>query len=306
MIRVLRYPRLSVLFFAASLGSAMARDACMNAGLEGWAQAFLAATIVALGGALTLFSCRFVVGEWGVGVGFLLHVRRTTWEELAALGALCCNSRRMYLYGLYRGEADFLRLLHRAPNCGRWGFVVPLSRRLADEVKLRCPYPVDLSKPVWAKKPGGMRALWRHAAINLLVLVPTAVVSFLTGVSMLLRGVELGGGAALMLALFALAMFVMGGLLLRRVLVSRVVRPAVSEAGVSVGRGLYLPWDEVRFGYVHRVAKVSGFFLLSRMPEELTRMGAPPVICMSMPDMQTVLLAYLTYCPHAPKGMDVD
>ena len=39
---------------------------------------------------------------------------------------------------------------------------------------------------------------------------------------------------------------------------------------------------------------------------ELTRMGAPPVICMSMPDMQTVLLAYLTYCPHAPKGMDVD
>ena len=76
MIRVLRYPRLSALFFAASLGSAMARDACMNAGLEGWAQAFLAATIVALGGALTLFSCRFVVGEWGVGVGFLLHMRR--------------------------------------------------------------------------------------------------------------------------------------------------------------------------------------------------------------------------------------
>ena len=37
--------------------------------------------------------------------------------------------------------------------------------------------------------------------------------------------------------------------------------------------------------------------------EDVNRRGAPPVVCLSMPDASTVVLAYLTYCPTAPQNM---
>ena len=130
MTRVLRYPRLSALSCITVMLCALGRDACVSAGLAGWAQVLLIITIALTCVCMALFSCRFFVDEVGIGVGFLLRVRRTAWEDVASFGLLCCNSRRRYFYGMYRGATDFINLIHRAPQCGSWGFVVPASRKL--------------------------------------------------------------------------------------------------------------------------------------------------------------------------------
>ena len=94
-----------------------------------------------------------------------------------------------------------------------------------------------------------------------------------------------------------------GAMLLRRCVNAMMICPGFSKEGVCAGRSLYLPWENVRFAYVHRIAKMSGFYLLSNPHGEMLRRGAPPVVCLSMPDTSTLLLAYLTYCPHADRGM---
>ena len=98
MVRVLRYPYLTGLTCLCAVSCAVARDLCVGAGLLGWARVLLICTFVLLGLCFSLLSCRFFVDELGVGVGFLLRVRRTAWHELASVGVLSCNSRRTYLY----------------------------------------------------------------------------------------------------------------------------------------------------------------------------------------------------------------
>ena len=103
MVRVLRYPYLTGLTCLCAVSCAVARDLCVGAGLLGWARVLLICTFVLLGLCFSLLSCRFFVDELGVGVGFLLRVRRTAWHELASVGVLSCNSRRTYLYGPAEG-----------------------------------------------------------------------------------------------------------------------------------------------------------------------------------------------------------
>lgn len=71
------------------------------------ARVLLICTFVLLGLCFSLLSACFFVDELGVGVGFLLRVRRTAWHELASVGVLSCNSRRTYLYGLYTHSTGF-------------------------------------------------------------------------------------------------------------------------------------------------------------------------------------------------------
>lgn len=302
MARRLRYPRMCALSCALTMLCALGRDACIDAQLLGWAQMLLLCTLLGLGCCFLLLSCRVVVDETGIRVGFLLRTRHAAWDELAALGALCCNSRRLCLYGLYRGNADFIHLLRLAPRCGEWGFVVPLNRKLADAVRYYCPYPVDLSPADKQPRPEGLRALWHQAALYALFMVPSAAAALLTGAQMLYHGAH--QGASWWLAAGALAMLGVAALLLYRALNTFLTCPAISEAGVSIGRSVFLPWEEIRFGYVQRMGYMSSLFFLSRPLEEVTRLSAPPVMCLSMPDTSTLLIAYLTYCPHAPKGVE--
>ena len=81
--------------------------------------------------------------------------------------------------------------------------------------------------------------------------------------------------------------------------------PWINEEGVRAGVGVYMPWEDVHFGYVHRRAQVSGMFLLSQPLETAGRHGEQAVYCLSLPDTSTLLLAYLTYCPYAEKGISV-
>ena len=304
MTRVLRYPRLSALLCALTIACALARDACISTAQHGWAQAMLVATIALLALSLVMMSCRFFVNERGVGVGFLLRSRRTDWEDLASFGVLHCNSRRRYFYGMYRGKTDFLNLLHRAPYCGPWGFVVPVSDRLMRAVLRHCPLRVDLSSMPVYKREGRLRAQWHQAALYVLVLIPGAAVAFLTGTLMLLQSAALAETASSSgLTLGALALYGAGMTLLYRVFNTMMTCPAFNEKGVSAGRGVYIPWEEVRFGYVHRIARMSGMYLLSQPLDVVTRGNAPPILCLSMPDTSTMLLAYLTYCPHADKRL---
>lgn len=97
MTRVLRYPFLSAVSCLSALACAIARDICVGEGLAGWARVLLVMTFVLLALCFMLLSCRFFVDESGVGVGFLLHIRRTSWDALASVGVLSCNSRRTYL-----------------------------------------------------------------------------------------------------------------------------------------------------------------------------------------------------------------
>ena len=272
--------------------------------MDGWARVAMIATLLLLFACCVLLSCRFVADEEGVGVGFLLRMRRTPWEELSALGVLCCNSSRAYLYGMYQQRTDFLRLLHHAPACGDWGFVVPLSRKLENAVLRDCPFEVNILRPAPVPHPRRLRALWHQAVFYTLAMVPPSVIAFLTAGLMLVRAAqcaELAACAAHSLAGFAL--IAAGVLLLRRALLALITCPCIDEKGVCAGRGLYLDWEDVRFGYVHHIVQGSGMFLLSRPLEEMNSGGAQPVRCLSMPDSSTLLLAYLTYCPHAPQGM---
>ena len=304
MTRVLRYPRLSAAACAAAIVCALARDACISASLAGWAQVLLIATIVLLALCVALLSCRFFVDEIGVGVGFLWRVRRTHWEDIASFGLLCCNSRRLYFYGMYQDSTDFISLIHRAPRCGGWGFVVPASRKLVRAVRMCCPFQVDLSPVSGAKRKGRLRAQWHQAAIHSALMLPTAAVAFLTGTLMLIQAAQ-GGRYCVSLPLLALALYAAGLMLLCRVTNTITTCPGFNEQGVCAGMGLYIPWEEIHFGYIHRLAQMSGFFLLSAPLENMHRRGAPPIRCLSMPDTPTMLLAFLTYCPHASQGMKI-
>lgn len=185
MVRVLRYPYLTGLTCLCAVSCAVARDLCVGAGLLGWARVLLICTFVLLGLCFSLLSCRFFVDELGVGVGFLLRVRRTAWHELASVGVLSCNSRRTYLYGLYTHSTGFLELLHRAPGCGSWGFVVPTSRRLVSAVLDLCPEEIDFT-PAPRKHPvNPLRPLWHQAAMYMLLLIPGGALAFFTGAMML-------------------------------------------------------------------------------------------------------------------------
>ena len=305
MVRVRRYPRMSALLCAVTLACALLRDLCVSASLEGWARVLLCMTVLLLLMCFALMSCRFFVDEQGVGVGFLLRVHRADWEDLAALGLLQCNSRRRYLYGMYRGATDFLSLLHHAPRCGPWGFVGPANRRLLAAMCRYCPLEVDLSPPKAKRREGRMRAQWHQAALYALAMLPAAAVAFATGWMMLAyAAVSVSLATVFGLTLCAMLLWIAGLTLVYRVASTVATCPAFSEQGVCAGRGLYLPWEDVRFGYVHRVARISGMFLLSRAMEETGLRGAPPVLCLSMPDTSTLLLAYLTYCPHASRGLE--
>ena len=306
MTRVLRYPRMSALACMGTMLCALARDWCVSASLDGWARVMLAQTLVLLALCVALMSCRVFVDEVGIGVGFLLRVRRTCWEDLSSLGLLYCNSRRRYLYGMYRGSSDFINLLHHAPQCGPWGFVAPASKKLIRAVCTYCPFEIDLSSMPAHKRARRLRPQWHQTALYAAMMLPTAAVAFVTGALMLLRASQLTRYSRIIgLTLCAMALFGAGLMLLYRFTSTLLTCPAFNETGVCAGSGLYLPWNEVRFGYVHRLAQMSGLFLLSQPLDTANRRGSPPILCLSMPDTRTLILAYLMYCPHANRGMEV-
>lgn len=303
MVRVLRYPRLSILACSGAFAAAIARDVSAKSALPGLSGLLLTLTLLFLLAGLCLLSCRFLVDREGVGVGFLFRIRRTAWEDLHALGTLVCNSRRVYLYGLYKSSPDFLHMLNRAPRCGRWGFVVPMSKRLACAVATYSPIELDLYTGVLRRKEKGMRPVWHHALLQLATAIPAAAAALLTAGALVLSALASAAfipcaartGMAFLLAFVALQ-------LLYRAYLGLQTCPHISEQGVSMGRTLYLPWSEVRFGYVHRMGRVSALYLLSAPLDQTARMGGAPIVCLSMPDTSTLLLAYLTYCPHARKS----
>lgn len=306
MTRVLRYPFLSVACCLSALACAVARDICVGEGLAGWARVLLVMTFVLLALCFMLLSCRFFVDEGGVGVGFLLHVRRTSWDDLASMGVLSCNSRRTYLYGLYHDSPGFLEMLHRAPGCGSWGFVVPTSRKLVRAVVALCPQEIDFTPAPKTHSVNPLRPLWHQAAVYLLMLIPGMALAFFTGTMMLLRASELNGAFSVIgLTLAACTMFAAGLFLLNRAAVYVTACPCINEEGVRAGFGMYMSWEDVHFGYVHRRAQVSGMFLLSQPLETVGKCGQKPVYCLSLPDTSTLLLAYLTYCPYAEKGISL-
>lgn len=306
MVRVLRYPRLFYAICALTVICALLRDACVGASLDGAARVLLVATCALLLVCLALMSCRFFMDARGVGVGFLLRVHRTGWENIASFGLLCCNSRRQYFYGMYRNSTDFLNMLHHAPGCGAWGFVVPVNKRLLAAARLYCPFELDVTTPERIRREGRLRLQWHHAALYALITLPAIAVALITGVLMLLSAAKaVRPTAALWMTLGALALLTAGLMLLCKLFNTLLTCPAFNEQGVCAGAGLYLPWENVRFGYVHRIGKISGMYLLSQPLDAIKGRGTPPVLCMSMPDTTTMLLAYLTYCPHASKGLEV-
>ena len=227
-----------------------------------------------------------------------------SWQDISALGVLYCNSKRRYLYGMYRGHSDFLNLLHRAPVCGPWGFVVPLGNTLLQAVCRHCPFEIDLSPLSVSKPESRLRVQWRYAALNMLLL-PVCALAFFSGAMLIPAAAQTNSfSVCFFLTGFASVLFIAGLSLISRALNIAATCPAFNESGIRAGAGLYLPWEDVRFGYVHRIAHMSGFYLLSRPHDDMKRRGAPPVLCLSMPDTSTLLLAYLTYCPHAEKGVE--
>lgn len=303
MTRVLRYPRLTAAVCTGAILCALGRDFCTGAGQGGWARVLLVITFALLALCVVLMSCRLFVDAYGVGVGFLLRVRRMPWTEIAALGLLSCNSRRRYVYGMYRGATDLINLLHRAPQCGSWGFIAPAGKKLLRALQTHCPFEVDLSPAPPRVRAKKLRAQWHQAAVYAVMMLPAAAVAFATGTAMLLRASALNRLPAMTgMTLCAMALLSVGTTLLYRLFVTINTCPAFSEAGIRAGRGLYLPWDEIHFGYVHRLAQMSGLFLLSQPLDAIHRRGAPPIRCLSMPDTNTLLVAYLMYCPHANKA----
>lgn len=285
--------------------AAVARDLCLGHGLSGWGNVLLTATLILLAAGAVLLSCRFLVDPQGVGVGFLLHVRRTAWTDLSAFGPLCCNSRRLYLYGLYSGHPDFLHMLHKAPRCGDWGFVVPVSKKLAAGVCAYCPFELDLYTGMQRRRRKGLRPVWHHAAITMLTSLAVSGAATFTVVPLVRHAAAQPAYLPSVLPALLAALLVYLALnMLYRAYVAFSACPRISREGVSAGSGLFLAWEDVSFAYVHRMARVSGFFLLSRSPQSLGKGGCPPVRCLSMPDTSTLVLAYLTYCPHASKTVE--
>lgn len=306
MVRALRYPRLCLTFGLLAMSLAMGRDYAVGNSLPGLARVLLTGTVLLLALCLMLLSCRFIADENGVSITFLLRVRRVRWENVATIGMICCNGRRPYLYGMYKGRTDFMRLLYHAPWCGPWGFVVPLSRRLITEIDAVCPYNIDLSgfSEIPRKEPKPLRAVWQHAALYDLALIPAALLSGFTAAMMLQRACDiyLSVWGSVGLSCCAAVLVSLSVFMLHRALLNISTCPRVGENGVAAGWSLALPWEMVRYGYIHRRATMSGMFLLSRRPEELTVRSPKPVACLSLPDSRPLMLSYLTYCPNVKKN----
>ena len=180
---------------------------------------------------------------------------------------------------------------------------MPTSRRLISAVLDLCPETIGFA-PAPRKHPvNPLRPLWRQAAMYMLLLIPGAALAFFTGAMMLLRASELALPLSVVgLTLAACGMFAAGLFLLYRAIVAVTTCPWINEEGVRAGVGVYMPWEDVHFGYVHRRAQVSGMFLLSQPLEAAGRHGEQAVYCLSLRDAST-WLTYLT-CP-AGKGIGV-
>jgi len=139
--------------------------------------------------------------------------------------------------------------------------------------------------------------------LYMLMMFPAIVVAVVTGALMLRDAAEISSPLTVTwMTLGAMALLAAGAVLLKKLVNTLLTCPSFNEKGVRAG--LYLPWENVRFGYVHRYRRMSGMFLLSQPLEAVKGRGAPPVQCLSMPDTTTMLLAYLNYCPHASQSMD--
>jgi len=291
MIRVLRYPRMFYTICMLTMGCAVLRDYCMSASLTSFAHVLLVVTVVLLLLCLGLMSCRFFVDVQGVGVGFLFRVRRTNWEDIAAFGLVCCNSKRQYFYGMYRGSTDFLNMLHHAPACGPWGFVVPVSKKLLAAICEYCPFAVNLAAVPKPTKEGRLRMQWHHAVLYAMLMLPAAAVAFATGALMLSDAMQTRQLSTMNWAtLGAVVLLAAGVQLVRKAISTCLTCPAFSEHGVCAGAGLYLPWEDVHFGYVHRIGRMSGMFLLSQPLEALVRSCACRSSCSLVIGVITILV----------------
>ena len=128
--RFARYPRLQRLVIACCALTALAADLAHGAGNVTLARAAFCATFILLPVALLLMRCCLLMDEKGVFIGTPLRRHRLLWRDMGAVGYMQCNARRVYLYGMEKGDDSFARMLHDAPFATPRHFVVPASAAL--------------------------------------------------------------------------------------------------------------------------------------------------------------------------------
>ena len=179
--RYARFPYVQRTVIALCAALALVADLAHGQGNATLARAAFCGTLMLLLIAFALMRCCLLVDADGVFIGTPLHRHRLLWRDMAALGYVQCNSRRIYLYGMSRGDGSFARLMHDAPFCSPHHFVTPATPALRAALVSLCPFPPESSFSSAEPLPRSHRRLLSRLYLPALLLLPGGLLALFTG-----------------------------------------------------------------------------------------------------------------------------
>ena len=300
--RFARYPRLQRLVIACCALTALAADLAHGAGNAALARAAFCATFILLPVALLLMRCCLLMDEKGVFIGTPLHRHRLLWRDMDAVGYMQCNARRVYLYGMEKGDDSFARMLHDAPFATPRHFVVPASAALRAAVVSLCPFPPESVFARAEALPRTHRRLLSRLYMPALLLLPGGALALLTGARIALSACRSAYATLPLCALCASAIgcAAAGLYLLSSAANALSANPVLGPQGVRVGfagRSLTLRWEDMGALCRLRAPGVGTLYLLSApLPPAGDSPAQPPLRCISLCDTRSVLFAVHSFC----------
>lgn len=300
--RYARYPFLQRAVIALCAALACISDLAHGQGNITLARAAFCVTLMLLALALALMRCCLLVDAGGVFIGTPLHRHRLLWRDMAAVGYVQCNARRVYLYGMAKGEPSFARLMHDAPFCGPRHFVVPASASLRAALVSLCPFPPDSGFERAAPLPRSHRRLLTRLYMPALLLLPGGLLALLTGGRIAYSVCTSVYPTATLVALCAASLLcaAAGVYLLSCALNTLSANPVLGPEGVRVGfpgRTLTLRWQEAGSLCRLRTPGSSTLYVLSgALPPSGGSPAQPPLRCISLYDTRNVLFAVHSFC----------
>lgn len=300
--RYARYPRLQRMVIVCCALTALTADLAHGAGNAALARAAFCATFILLPVALLLMRCCLLMDERGVFIGTPLHRYRLLWRDMDAVGYMQCNARRVYLYGMEKGDDSFARMLHDAPFATPRHFVVPASAALRAAVVSLCPFPPESVFARAEALPRTHRRLLSRLYMPALLLLPGGALALLTGARIALSACQNAYATLPLCALCAAAIgcAAAGLYLLSSAANALSANPVLGPQGVRVGfagRSLTLRWEDMGALCRLRAPGVGTLYLLSApLPPAGDSPAQPPLRCISLCDTRSVLFAVHSFC----------
>lgn len=300
--RYARFPYVQRAVIALCASLALVADIAHGQGNITLARSAFCGTLMLLLVAFALMRCCLLVDADGVFIGTPLRRHRLLWRDMAALGYVQCNSRRVYLYGMARGDGSFARLMHDAPFCSARHFVAPATPALRAALVSLCPFPPESGFGHADPLPRSHRRLLSRLYLPALLLLPGGLLALFTAWRLALSAASdvYPTGTLVLLCALSLICCAAGLYLLSCAHNTLAANPVLGPEGVRVGfagRSLTLRWTDARDLCRLKGPGSSTLYVLScTMPPAGSGIAQPPMRCLSLYDTRNVLFAVHSFC----------